>query len=40
MKRNGDKSIEHALKSKLSIKEDKYEQERISTIGYTTRKRG
>jgi hypothetical protein len=40
MKRSRDKSIKYALKSKLSLKEDKYQQERTSTIGYTTRKRG
>jgi len=40
VKRNGDKAIEHALQSKLSLKEDKYEQGETSTSGYTTRGRG
>jgi len=38
MKRNGDKAIEHALQSKLSLK-DKYEQGETSTSGYTTQVR-
>jgi hypothetical protein len=38
MKRNGDKAIEHALQSKLSLK-DKYEKGETSTSGYTTQVR-
>ena len=38
VKRNGDKAIELALQSKLSLK-DKYEQGETSTSGYTTRGR-
>jgi len=36
MKRNGDKAIKHALQSKLSFKEDRYEKVETSTSGYTT----
>ena len=36
VKRNGDKAIEHALQSKLPVKEDRYEQGETSTNGYTT----
>jgi len=35
-KRDGDKTIEHALQSKLSLKEDIYEQGETSTNRYTT----
>ena len=36
MKRNKDKAIKHALQSKLSLKEDRYEQVETLTSGYTT----
>jgi hypothetical protein len=35
MKRNRDKAIEHALQSKLSLKEDRYKQVETSSSGYT-----
>ena len=39
VRRNGDKAIEHALQSKLSLKEDRYEQRGTSTHEYTPRGR-
>ena len=36
MKRNGDKAIEYALQSRLSLKKDGYEQGETSTSRYTT----
>jgi hypothetical protein len=40
VKRNEDKAIKHALQSKLSLKEDRYDQGETSTYGYTIRGRG
>jgi len=40
IKINREKAIEHALQSKLSLKEDRYEQGETSINGYTTRGRG
>lgn len=39
VRRNGDKAIEHALQSKLSLKEGRYEQRGTSTHEYTPRGR-
>ena len=35
VRRNGDKAIEHDFQSKLSLKEDRYEQRGTSTHEYT-----